>query len=277
MLEDTSIPVRLSEGLLPGGSLKKSAVVRGLITLERLTEKYDLRNKKVKAVATAVLRMASNPEVFTGPAREIIGQEIEIISGIEEARLLALGAMLHLDHIPTPRVVLDIGGQSTEVVWQEPDGNWLPLSLSVGVVGLTERFFPSKRIAPYKIEKMSDFVLDRFAEAIPNPREGHLVGVAGTITTLAMLQLETREWVRDRVHGLCVTEQAVEKWLATMARLTPQERTIKHGISAGRADVFPAGLVVLRTFMQFFKKSEMTVSANGLRVGVALKLLEVNG
>lgn len=274
ILGDTSISTRLSEGLKPGGPLKPGAVMRGLLTLEKLYEQFDLRGKPLRAVATAVLRMASNPEVFTGPAGELLGTTVEIITGDEEARLLGRGAVVNLAHVSPPRVALDIGGQSTEVVWQDSDETWHPLSLPMGVVALTERFCAVKKIAPARLKAMREVALEVFSSGISSAVSGPLIGVAGTATTLALLELGTATWDRDRVHGMVVSRETVKKWLGKMARLTPQGRTIHHGIPPGRADVFPAGLVLLGAFMDFADREHVTISANGLRVGVALKLLE---
>ncbi|MCP4196366.1 MAG: exopolyphosphatase, partial [Proteobacteria bacterium] len=75
IVHDLSVPVRLSEGLTDGGELKPAAVMRGLAMLEELGKRFDLRHKPLKVVGTAVLRMAANPEIFTRPAKDILGVE----------------------------------------------------------------------------------------------------------------------------------------------------------------------------------------------------------
>ncbi|HUT77054.1 MAG TPA: Ppx/GppA family phosphatase, partial [Polyangia bacterium] len=125
VLRDTSVPVRLSEGLLPGGALLPAAVDRGLRALERLVREFDLRRLPVRAVATAALRITADPESFTRPAAELLGAPIEIVDGLAEALLTVRGALLGLPG-RGPTIVLDIGGQSTELCWSAPGGGWNP-------------------------------------------------------------------------------------------------------------------------------------------------------
>ncbi|MCP4606661.1 MAG: hypothetical protein GY847_40165 [Proteobacteria bacterium] len=271
--EDASFAVRLSEGLTRGSPLKASAVARGLITIEELKQRFDLGEKPLRAVGTAVLRMAKNPEVFTQPARDILGVDIELISGEEEALLMGRGARLGLDE-GGQWIAVDVGGQSTELCWRDDCGVWQPLSLPIGVVGLASSFLESDPPHPTEIEALRREVGSVISSVIGQDLQGQIAAVAGTATTLGVIDLELGKWQREKVHGLEMGRNRLQFWLGRMLAVSSKERTVKYGIRPRRADVFPAGLCVLDELLEHLGRDAFTISANGLRVGVALELME---
>jgi exopolyphosphatase/guanosine-5'-triphosphate,3'-diphosphate pyrophosphatase len=248
-------------------------VARGLAALEQLTRDFALRKKPLRAVGTAVLRMTCDPSPFTRPAQEILGGEIEILDGEQEALLVGRGAIAGLPG-RGPFAVADVGGQSLEVCRQERSGGWRPLSMPTGVVGLTERFLASDPPLERELEELRRSVRETLAHALPSGIEEQLVAVAGTATTLGMLELGLRRWERERVHGLELSRDRVRDWLAQITAVDTATRTARYGIRPGRADVFPAGLCVLVELLDHLGRGHFTVSANGLRIGAALSLLE---
>jgi exopolyphosphatase/guanosine-5'-triphosphate,3'-diphosphate pyrophosphatase len=274
VLRDSSRVSRLSENLEPGGSLDPRAISRSLEVLERLSAEFDLPRKRLRAVGTQVLRMTSDPAPFTEPAREIIGTEIEIVTGETEALLVSRGAIVGLEQ-HGPWAVLDVGGQSTELCRQTSDG-WRPLSLPIGVVTLTTTFLRSDPPRTEEIESLRAHVREAFTGAVERRLDGQLVAVAGTATTLAMLELDSGTWQRERVHGLELSRERVEHWLAAMVAVDSATRTERFGVRPGRADVFPAGICVLDELLAHTRADRLTVSANGLRIGAALSLLKEN-
>jgi exopolyphosphatase / guanosine-5'-triphosphate,3'-diphosphate pyrophosphatase len=275
VVRDASVVVRLSEGLRPGGVMHPRAVERGLETLEDLTARDFSCGYPVRAVGTAVLRMARNREDFTRPAREALGVEIEVIDGETEARLTARGAVLDLPG-DGPWVLADVGGQSTELA-SGGGRDWEAVSLDLGVVGLSERFLRTDPPTAGELGRLRAAVREMLTGRVPFESEGRFVGVAGTATTLGMLASGRADWDRDSVHGLVLSRASLETWLARMVRVTTQERTARYGVRPGRADVFPAGICVLAAVADRCSAHEMMVSANGLRVGVALSALEGDG
>jgi exopolyphosphatase/guanosine-5'-triphosphate,3'-diphosphate pyrophosphatase len=271
---DVSLVVRLSERLRPGGPLEPSAVARGLETLERLTADFALDEKPLRAVGTEVLRATSDPTPFTEPAREILGRPIEIIDGEQEALLTSWGAIAGIG-VEGPFAVCDVGGQSTEICRQRADGTWQPRSIPLGVVGLTERHLRSDPPLDEEIGTLRSEVRSALVdEGLTAPAGGRLIGVAGTATTLAMLELGTRAWQRERVHGMKIKRARVDGWLARMIAVDAVTRSATYGVRPGRSDVFPAGLSVLLEVLDHLGYDRFTVSANGLRIGAALTLLE---
>jgi exopolyphosphatase/guanosine-5'-triphosphate,3'-diphosphate pyrophosphatase len=271
--QDASLAVRLSEGLAPGGRLRPIAVARCLAVLGDVAGRFGVPGVPVRAVGTQALRMAADPEVFTRPARDLIGTEIEIVDGAEEARLVFRGGTLGLP-LDGPLVVVDVGGQSTELCWRDRGGVLVPLSIPFGVVGLTERFFTSDPPGSDEVAALERHAAAVVDEAIPRGLEGEVLGVAGTATSLGALEVCPGEWRRDAIHGLAVTRERLRHWLGVMAGISSAERTRRYGIGDARADVFLAGLVILDAVLARLGRRGMRISVNGLRVGAALSILE---
>ncbi len=276
VVKDISRAVRLSEDLLPGGRLKQSAVARGLDTLRDLARDFDMARKPFRAVATAALRMTSHPRDFTDPAKEILGADVEIIDGEGEAQLVSRGAVLDLEPSADGAgwIVVDVGGQSTEVCPIGVADSWNPVSMPIGVVGLTERFLDGDPPTVEQISNLEDYVFEQVSKVLPRNPAGRLVGVAGTATTLGMLELGRTKWDRAAVHGLEISRSASLDWQGRMTEIDAQARQERFGITGLRADVFPAGLCMINTLLKYFERDVFTVSANGLRIGAALSILK---
>ena len=276
VVKDTSRAVRLSEDLLPGGRLKQSAVTRGLDALLHLTRDFDMAKKPFRVVATAVLRMTSHPRDFTDPAQEILGADVEIIDGEGEALLVSRGAVLDLEPGADGAgwIIADIGGQSTEVCPFGGADSENPVSMPLGVVGLTERFLNDDPPTIEQISNLEDYVFEQVSKNLPRNPAGRLVGVAGTATTLGMLELGRTKWDRKAVHGLEISRSVSLDWQRRMTAIDAQARQDRFGIPDLRADVFPAGLCIINALLKYFERDVFTVSANGLRVGAALSILK---
>jgi exopolyphosphatase/guanosine-5'-triphosphate,3'-diphosphate pyrophosphatase len=216
--------------------------------------------------------MAENSMVFTEAAEKILGVKVEIISGDQEALLSSRGAALGLDE-HGDLATIDIGGQSTEVCWQASSGAIESRSIPLGVVELTRKYLKSDIPQKAEVKELEEEVRRVIAGSIPKSIRGNVVGVAGTATTLGWLDLGLDTWQRGKVHGHEMSLEAVEMWLNRMVALTSKQRQKQYGIRAIRADVFPAGLVVLKEFLLYLGQGVFIISANGLRVGVALSLL----
>ncbi len=276
VVKDISRAVRLSEDLLPGGRLKQSAVARGLDALGDLARDFDMARKPFRVVATAVLRMTSHPQDFTDPAKEILGSDVEIIDGEGEALLVSRGAVLDLEPAANGAgwIIADVGGQSTEVCQIGGAATANPVSMPLGVVGLTERFLNDDPPTVEQISNLEDYVFEQVSKLLPGNPAGQLVGVAGTATTLGMLELGRARWDRSAVHGLEISRSASLDWQERMTEIDAQARQDRFGITGLRADVFPAGLCIINTLLKYFERDVFTVSANGLRIGAALSILK---
>src|SRR5439155_6209127 len=183
-----------------------------------------------------------------GPAADALGAELELLSGEEEARLSFLGATAELTDEPAPYLVVDIGGGSTEFVLgtSKPEGL---VSVDIGCVRVTEQFLHSDPPAPEELSDAVSVVRDHLADvehAVPGVADAAtLVGVAGTVTTIAAIEQGLAEYDRDRIHHFRLSKAAVEDVFRTLATETAAQRAHNPGLEAGRVDVIVGGAIVL--------------------------------
>jgi exopolyphosphatase / guanosine-5'-triphosphate,3'-diphosphate pyrophosphatase len=254
---------RLGQGVDESRRLAPDAISRTLDVLREYRGALDeLGVERVRATATSAARDAGNREDFFGPAAEVLHLEPELLPGDEEARLSFLGATAGLD-LPAPYLVVDIGGGSTEFVvgTHEPEGL---ISIDVGSRRITEQYLHSDPPAPEELSEAMSVVRAHLADvelAIPAVREAAtLVGVAGTITTVAAVELGLAEYDRDRIHHFRLTRSAAEDVFRTLATEPADVRRHNPGLKPGRVDVIVGGTLVLVVIMRTFDFNEMLVS-----------------
>jgi exopolyphosphatase / guanosine-5'-triphosphate,3'-diphosphate pyrophosphatase len=265
---------RLGEGLDRTGLIDETAATRTLDCLERFVQEAEYSGaSRIRVAGTNALRVARNGPEVAGRFSARIGYPVEILTGEEEARLVFLAV---LSGLPAPggrAVVVDIGGGSTEVICGEGEECSQVLSLELGCVRLTERYLRSDPPSPAELDQIRTHVRQVFDERLPF-LNGHpvsrAVGVGGTVTAFAALDLGLIKYDPSRIenHLLgCERIQAIERQLCE----TPlSERRDLAGVSRGRADVIPAGSVILSEFVSRFPVSGVYVSTRGLRYGLVL-------
>jgi len=163
-------------------------------------------------------------------------------------------------------LLVDIGGGSTELVLAAADGPRASTSLDIGCVRLTERFLASDPPRSPELAAASAYV----RALLPAYETRHAIGVAGTVTTLATLDLELPKYDPERTHGHRIPFGSVERQLSRLAGMTLAERVAAPGIEPGRAPVIVAGLVVLREIMDTYALDEIEVSERDILHGAAL-------
>jgi exopolyphosphatase/guanosine-5'-triphosphate,3'-diphosphate pyrophosphatase len=267
---------RLGQGVDEARRLRPDAISRTLDVLREYRGELDeLDVERARATATSAARDAANRADFFGAAADVLGFEPELIPGDEEARLSFLGATAELDE-PAPYLVVDIGGGSTEFVvgTREPEGL---VSIDTGSVRLTEQFLTSDPPAPEELSAAQSVVRDHLADVereVPAVREAAtLVGLAGTITTVAAIELGLPEYDRDKIHHFRLTKAAAEDVFRTLATETVAERRHNPGLDPGRADVIVGGSIVLVTIMRVFGFDEMLVSEADILDGIVRSLV----
>lgn len=253
---------RLSEGVAASGMLSQAAVARTLEALRANVERARGVGATVTAVATAGVRMASNPEAFLEPAAEILGTPVRILSGEQEARLSYQSVSLEL---PGQRCrVLDIGGASTELV----DGRGLEVddacSHPMGSVRFTEAFVRSDPPTAEAVLRMRGAARERFAD---QPLAPHPVlhGLAGTITSLGAVLLGLERYDRETVDGSVASRDEVEQTLGRMAGMTSAERSRTTILPPSRADVFVAGLCIALEALHHCGATKLVIRDRGHR------------
>jgi exopolyphosphatase / guanosine-5'-triphosphate,3'-diphosphate pyrophosphatase len=254
---------RLGQGVDESRRLSPEAISRTLDVLREYRGALDeLGVERIRATATSAARDAGNRGDFFGPAAEVLHFEPELLPGDEEARLSFLGATAGLD-LPAPYLVLDIGGGSTEFVvgTHEPDGL---VSVDTGSRRITEQYLHSDPPAPEELSEAMSVVRAHLSDvelAIPAVREAAtLVGVAGTISTVAAVELGLAEYDRDRIHHFPLTRSAAEDVFRTLATEPADVRRHNPGLEPGRVDVIVGGTLVLVVIMRTFDFNEMLVS-----------------
>lgn len=200
----------------------------------------------------------------------------ELISGEEEGRLSFLGATADLDASDGPFLVCDIGGGSTEFVWGTSDAE-STISVDMGCVRMTEAWLHGD---PPTAEELSqalsiiDLHLDDVLLEIPQaPEAACFVGLAGTVSNTASVELGLAEYDREQIHHFVLTRAAIEDVFRTLATETIEQRTSNPGLEHQRADVIVGGLCVLVAIMRKFGFSECLVSESDILDGLAMSLL----
>ncbi len=272
---------RLGQGVDATGMLSDDAIERCLSVLSEYREVMDgLSVVRSRLVATSAARDASNGEEFLRAAGEVTGTTPELLDGTTEARLSMSGAVSDLDPESGPFLVLDIGGGSTEMVVGSgaDDPDLATVSMQVGCVRLTERFLTSDPPSAAELGEAESMVGEVLDEVIADdPRflsARQMVGLAGTVTTLASLYMGLDEYDRDRVHHSVLTIDSVRLWYRTLAAEIRQARLDRAGMVPGREDVIVAGALILRAVMERFGFDECLVSEADILDGMANGLLE---
>ena len=217
---------------------------------------------QVRATATSAARDASNRDDFFSAAHDALGVIPELLSGEEEAQLSFLGATADLD-APGPYLVVDIGGGSTEFVLGTDAPTGL-VSLDIGCVRVTEQFLESDPPAPEELSNAVAIVRDLVADVprvVPGATDARtLVGLAGTVTTVAAVELGLPEYDPERIHHFVLTRAAAEDVFRTLATEPAALRAHNPGLEPGRVDVIVGGAIVLVSVMRVLGFDEMLVS-----------------
>jgi exopolyphosphatase / guanosine-5'-triphosphate,3'-diphosphate pyrophosphatase len=250
---------RLGEGVDTRRKLLPTAVARVRNVLaDYRRELESLETERTLAVATSAVRDADNGEAFLAEIEWSYGFSTRLLTGDEEAALTCRGvaAGRHLDH---GALIVDIGGGSTELIL--PDRH---VSLDIGCVRLTERFGEDADAAGAYV-----------ATLLPDWPVADAIGVAGTVTSLAALDLGLVEYDAERVHGHVLTATAVEEQLARLASLPLEKRRVLSGLEPGRAPVIVAGAAILRAVLRRYRLDSIEASEHDLLHGVALAAAEL--
>lgn len=263
--------VRLGQGVDATGRLAPEAIER---TLEATREYAGLIESagvdRVRFCATSAARDAENAEEFAAAVESIVGVRPEILTGEEEAQASFVGACGRLQ---ARSLVMDIGGGSTElVVGQRGAVEWAT-SLDVGSVRMTERFLHGNPPSRDEVEACAGFLRDTVAAAAGGLAPiVTLVGVAGTVTTIAAHVLNLPEYDRSRVHGARLPIQDVRAGCASLLSMTVEERRALPFMHPGRADVIGGGAMVLDTVLTSLPLAtdELLVSEHDILDGIAL-------
>ncbi len=270
--------VRLGSG---GGDMKHlepDAIERGVATLRRCQTIAEGFDAEVWAVATSAVREASNADDFLRRAHEEAGVTVNVISGVEEARLIQLGVLQSLPVFDKELVLIDVGGGSTEVLFGQGTDVHYARSLKLGALRMSRRFFPDGVVEGSAVQRCRKLIRARLASAV-HEAEGltHDVAVAssGTAETLAAMAIARRgEEVPAEMNAQVLRVESLKDVVADLASAsTTEDRKALPGIDSARADILLGGALVLEQICEALGVEELTISDYALREGVLLDAL----
>ena len=270
--------VRLGQDTDRTGRLAPGAIERTRGALADYTAKIgELGAERVRLVATSATRDAANRAEFTAMVRATLGIDPEVVSGAEEAALSFAGAAGAVPRSGGRRLlVADIGGGSSELV-TEIDGVLRSHSMDVGSVRMTERHLDTDPPDADQIAAVVADVRAAIASArvlVPMDDGVRLVGVAGTVTTVAAIALGLRRYDSAALHGSQISAGQVRAVTARLLGLTRAERAAITVVHPGRVDVICAGALILRTIVDEIGVDSLTVSEHDILDGIALSISE---
>lgn len=283
--------VRLGQGVDRTGRLAPEAIERTRKALAGYAaEIKELGATRVRMCATSASRDASNADEFRAMVIDTLGVAPEVVTGDEEARLSFTGAVRGLPRdAGSPYLVVDIGGGSTEFVvgrratpGAEVDGAPAGLaevdaaiSVDIGCVRMTERHFAGDPPTPAEIdaaEKDIAAAVDRALAAVPGREAKTLVGLAGSVTTVAAIVLGLSSYQSERIHHARIAYEDVARVTAELLAKSAAERLAIPVMHPGRADVIGAGALVLRIIMERAGMRSVIASEHDILDGIAWSL-----
>ena len=284
--------VRLGEGVDRTGRLSPAALSRTMTALSEYAGLIaEAQPEAVRMVATSATRDAANSQEFTDRVLAILGVAPEVISGDEEAWLSFTGATRELAGTPLaaagvcppPYLVTDIGGGSTEFILGEaaavdgvPRDRLSGRSVNIGCVRMTERHLHGDPPLPAEIAAAIediDAAIELAAETVPGEKARTLVGLAGSVTTVAGIALGLGEYDSVRIHHSRVSAADVHEIAGELLAMTRAERAAIPVMHPGRVDVIGAGALILDRIMTRFGFAEVLVSEHDILDGIAWSLI----
>ena len=263
---------RLGDGVDRTGRLSDESIGRVMSTLDGYADAARRGDVEVVLLtATSAVRDASNGHEFLAEVERRYGFTTRVLTGEDEARMTFRGVT---SARPPDGLVLvaDIGGGSTELIAGGPEGVRWATSLDVGCVRLSERFLTDDPPTAVSLAALREQAASHFPNLAGDAR---LIGVAGTITTLATIDLELDEEVPEMVDGHVLRADTVERELARLAALPLAERRQVRGLMPERAPTIVAGAAILAELLRAAKTSELTVSERDILHGAVLEAAEL--
>ena len=275
--------VRLGQGVDRTGAFHPDALQRTFAVCEEYADLIAQHApERQRFVATSASRDVSNRDAFVDGVSARLGLDPEVIDGTEEARLSFLGATSGVPDAQAPQLVMDLGGGSTELILGGGDAD-AAYSMNIGCVRLFERHLASDPPTQEQIAALRADVDDAFAEAVQHvdvSAARTLVGVAGTITTVAAATLDLDRYDRDAIHGATLSREQITATAEHLVAMPSSERADLPYMHPGRVDVIAAGSLVFARLVELIDDAvsraggqlEIRVSESDILDGIALGL-----
>lgn len=275
-LERINTITRLGRGVEATGLLAADAIAATTDALRRYRAVMDTHGvEAVRVTATSAARDAANRDEFFDAAEQILGVRPELLSGQAEAELSFRGATAELDPADGPFLVVDIGGGSTEFILGAESVQGAR-SVDIGCVRFTEAYVESDPPLPEELHaciSVATAHFDDVAREIPGMTEAPtVIGLAGTVTTVAAVELGLAEWDRDAIHHFRLERDAIEDVFRTLATETLEDRKHNPGLEEARADVIVAGTCILVALVRWLDVDHILVSEADILDGLIASL-----
>ena len=269
--------VRLGQGVDQNKAFHPDAIDRTLKAVELFRDQIASKGvEKIRFCATSATRDATNRSLFTDGVRDILGIEVEVIPGEEEAELSFIGATKELRQSDAPFLVVDIGGGSTEFVFGSEKVDFAK-SVNIGCVRMSERHLNTQPPSMAQIAQAIvdiDIAITQAAAVVPITTAKTLVAVAGTATTVAAAALELTDYDRHLIHLSRISSDKVHKVSSTFQSMNKDQIASLGFMHPGRVDVITAGSLVLSRIMAATGATEFGASESDILDGMAWSLIK---
>ncbi|WZL72811.1 Ppx/GppA phosphatase family protein [Clostridiaceae bacterium 35-E11] len=271
---------RMGEKVDQTGRLSMDAIDRNI---EALNKFMDIAKKEgitqVPIIATSAVRDAQNKEVFLERAQNEVNAKIEVITGDREAELGFLGVIRGLKKKDQNILVVDIGGGSTELIFGNESGIQKLVSVDMGAVRMTEKFVKTDPIHPKEKETMVkevDNLLASIMHIFHSLPIDHVVGIGGTVTTIAAVAKKLRVYDRDAIHQYNLSHKQVKSILNEFCLKNLQQRKEIPGLHPKRADIITAGTIILDSILSTLSVKSIKISEYDNLEGLVFEQIEKN-
>lgn len=269
--------VRLGTSVFRDGRLSNDAMNLACQSLERMSAVYrQLDVLAIRAVGTAALRDALNREEFLARASGILGAPVEIISGLEEARLIHLGVQLRWPHPKQKVLIADIGGGSAELVLSEKGHLMESYSKSLGAVRMSELFLKSDPPDPRELVRLQRYIQERLAgpaAKFSRAKIDRMIATSATAAAAVCAANNIRRSQRDEADKMRASQSQIRRLLTELSTLSVAQRAKHTGIGPRRAEIIVAGVAVLLEIMQLCGAASLYYSNAGVRDGIIADLI----
>ncbi len=263
---------RLGEGLRETGLIAPEALERNALSVAAFAEKAKELGAVPEIVGTMALRTARNADAFVKRVKELTGLDLKVIPGEEEARLSYLAVLSGLPLDGGDLVTFDTGGGSTEFVYGRGAEMLRKFSVPLGAVRITEEFFADDPVRKGSVDAAMEEIRKSLTGGGVLGSPEVIVGMGGTVTSLASVKFKMETYDPDVVQGSVLTLAELKEMAAMFASMTLEERKGVTGLQPKRADVILAGTCIVCAILDLLGASSFTVSDRGLRHGLAYEL-----
>ncbi|MGE5629549.1 MAG: hypothetical protein ACM3TR_00455 [Caulobacteraceae bacterium] len=275
--EKELIITRIGKNVSKTSAISVRSMERNIEALKYFKNRADKYGaEKIVAIATSAVRDASNKEEFVKSAKSESGIDVMVIEGKEEAELGIKGVMSEIDNHEVNVLVIDVGGGSTELVLGNKDGIEYSTSINVGTVRLTEQFIKGNPISDSDIKDIKSRLMEQFSEPLQylsSKRIDSVVAIGGTATTIGAIFRGLSIYNPDIVHNTDVNLSFVTETFNRLKDMTVKQRYEVKGLQKERADVVPAGMLILQHLLEGLKKEKVKISENDNLEGAVVKYI----